>query len=56
MAERTRCEICDREFKDAEGLAMHSKAKHFESTPTQKKQLPIKKIRNISKYFLINVL
>jgi len=30
MAERTRCEICNREFKDMGGLAGHNKAKHSE--------------------------
>lgn len=48
MAEKTRCEICDRTFKDAEGLAMHNKAKHLEKTPNKKRQFPIKKIRNWS--------
>lgn len=28
MTERIRCEICNREFKDGEGLAMHNSAKH----------------------------
>ncbi len=46
MAEKTRCEICDRTFKDAEGLAMHNKSKHLELIPKEKKPLPIKKIRN----------
>ena len=46
MADKTRCEICDRTFKDAEGLAMHNKAKHPESMSREKKLLPIKKVRN----------
>lgn len=28
MAEKTRCEICDRNFKNEEGLAMHNSSKH----------------------------
>ncbi len=28
MAERAKCEICDRMFKDAHGLAMHNASKH----------------------------
>ena len=28
MAERTRCEICDRDFPSADALAMHNGAKH----------------------------
>lgn len=30
MAERARCELCNLEFKDADGLAQHQKAKHAE--------------------------
>jgi hypothetical protein len=46
MAEKVRCEICDRTFKDTEGLAMHNKAKHPELIPKDRKKLPVKKIRN----------
>lgn len=46
MAEKARCEICDRDFKDAEGLAMHNRAKHPEKVPKGRKPLPVKKIRN----------
>lgn len=28
MKEKTKCEICNREFKDGDGLAMHNSAKH----------------------------
>ncbi len=45
MAERARCEICNREFKNAEGLAHHNKDKH-PIIPQEKKSLPVKKIRN----------
>ena len=51
MTEKIRCEICDRTFKDIEGLAAHNKAKHPENIPKEKKSLPIKKVRNWS--FLI---
>ena len=53
MAEKERCEICDRTFKDAEGLAAHNKAKHLEKFPKETKPLPIKKIRNWSILILI---
>lgn len=46
MVEKARCEICDRNFKDADGLAMHNKAKHSELIPKEKKPFPTKKIRN----------
>ena len=46
MAEKTKCEICDRTFKNAEGLAAHNKAKHPENMRKEKKPLPIKKVRN----------
>ncbi len=46
MAEESRCEICDRTFKDANGLVMHNKAKHPELVPKERKSLPVKKIRN----------
>ena len=48
MAERVRCEMCDRTFKDAEGLAAHNKAKHSENISKEKNPFPIKKIRNWS--------
>ncbi len=35
MAERTKCEICNRNFKDEDGLAQHNTAKHH--TQTQQK-------------------
>jgi len=41
-----RCEICDREFNDADALAMHNKAKHSETVPKERKPVPVKKIRN----------
>ena len=53
MIETTRCEICDRTFKDVNGLAMHNSAKHQELIPKQKNPLPIKKIRNWSIFIVI---
>lgn len=53
MAEKTRCEICDRTFKDAEGLVAHDKAKHPEKIPKEKKPFPVKKIRNMSIFIII---
>lgn len=46
MAEKTTCEICNRTFKDIDGLMSHNKAKHSESLSKEKKSLPVKKIRN----------
>lgn len=51
--EKFRCESCDREFKDADGLAAHNKAKHPEKIPKEKKPLPIKKIRNWAIFIII---
>lgn len=53
MAEKTKCEICDRAFKDAEGLAMHNKAKHPEKVPKERKPLPVKKIRNWTIFLVV---
>ena len=48
MAEKARCEICERNFKDEEGLAMHNSAKHSESKTEKKKakKVNIKKIKS----------
>ena len=46
ITEKIRCEICDRMFKDSNGLSAHNKAKHPELVPKERKPLPIKKIRN----------
>src|SRR3989344_3715122 len=53
MEEKARCEICNREFKDLDGLAAHNKAKHSESMPRERKSLPVKRIRNWSIFILI---
>jgi hypothetical protein len=53
MAEKTRCEICDRNFKDSEGLLMHNQAKHPERVPKKRKKLPLKKIRNWGIFVLV---
>ncbi len=53
MAEKTRCEICDRTFKDANGLVAHNKAKHSESINNERKALPVKKIKNWSIFIII---
>ncbi len=52
MAEKTKCEICDRNFKDKEGLDMHNSAKH--PKPEKKpSKINYKKIRNWSIFILI---
>jgi len=43
---KTRCDICDRSFKNEEGLAMHNQAKHSSSSPKPTNPLPMKKMRN----------
>jgi len=48
MAKKTRCEICDRTFKDTNGLEAHNNVKHPEKKIVERKPLPIKKIRNWS--------
>ena len=55
MAEKARCDICDRNFKDAEGLAMHNAAKHSskKSEKTEKKKISFKKIRNWGIFVII---
>lgn len=52
-AEKNECKICDRTFKDKDGLAMHNKSKHPELVPKEKKPLPIKKIRNWGIFLVI---
>jgi len=55
MAEKVRCEICNRNFKDKDGLEMHNSAKH--SKPEKKSsKLNYKKIRNYGVLVLIIVL
>ena len=44
MVEKTRCETCDRTFKDMDSLVAHNKAKHPESVKKPKKHLPIKNL------------
>lgn len=53
MEEKVKCEICDRTFKDAEGLAAHNKAKHPELVKKEKKPFPLKKIRNWMIFIII---
>ena len=56
MIEKFRCEICERNFKDTEGLAMHNKAKHPENILKEGKPLPIRKIKKWSFFPLIVIL
>lgn len=51
--EEHRCETCDRNFKTDEALAMHNAAKHQKLIQKPKKQLPVKKIRNVSIFIII---
>lgn len=53
MEEITRCEICNREFKDAESLAMHNKSKHPEKIPKEKRPFQFRKIRNWGIFLII---
>ena len=59
MAKKHRCEACDRNFKDKEGLNMHNSAKH--STSEKKStgktiKLNYKKIKNYGIFIAILVL
>ncbi len=45
MGDKARCEICDRTFKDAEGLAQHNAAKHA-IKHNEEKKVDSKKVRN----------
>lgn len=53
MAERARCEICNRSFKDTESLAMHNSAKHSSEKIVENKSINFKKIRNWAIFILI---
>jgi len=56
---KTRCEICNRNFKNEEALGMHNHAKHDTSSNEEKKErkpLPIKKIRNWGIFIIVAVL
>lgn len=58
MAEKTKCEICDRTFKNAEGLEAHNKAKHSSPETEKKEKKPVskKKIRNWSIFLVILII
>ncbi len=56
MAERTRCEICNREFKDLDGLSAHNKAKHPEKISKEKKPILSKKTKNWGIFFIVVIL
>lgn len=58
MAEKARCEICNRNFKDEEGLEMHNKAKHSPKKSENKKanKVNYKKIRTGVIFILVLVL
>lgn len=47
MAEEIKCEICDRIFKEIDGLVAHNKAKHPEKISEKKNPMPVKKIKNL---------
>lgn len=54
MAEKHKCEACERNFKDKEGLDMHNSAKH--SKPEHEKKSPklnSKKIKNYGIFIVI---
>jgi len=38
MAEKARCELCDRTFKNEDGLAMHNAAKHGKPLPIKESE------------------
>lgn len=53
MVEKTRCEICDRNFKDQDGLDHHNSSKHPKLPKDSKKTFLFKKIRNWSIFIFI---
>jgi len=53
MAEKARCEICERNFKNSEGLAQHNAAKHPEKIESPKKPFPVSKLRNWGIFIVI---
>lgn len=56
MAQKARCGICNRTFKDEEGLRAHNAAKHPELAEGHKKpeeRIPIRKIRNWGIFIVI---
>jgi len=53
MAEKARCGMCDKTFKDADGLTAHNKAKHPEKIPKGRKSPPMSKIRNWGVFIII---
>ena len=46
MEKKERCETCDRNFKDKEGLEMHNSAKHSKRHNEKTSKINYKKIRN----------
>jgi hypothetical protein len=55
MAEKARCKICDRNFKDAEGLEMHNRAKHGKQVEVEKKPMNLGKYKGWIIFVLIVV-
>jgi len=54
MAEKVRCDDCDRTFKDMDGLSAHNGAKHPERVIKEKKPLPVKKLRNWGIFIVVS--
>ncbi len=55
MAEKVRCEICNRNFKNAEGLAQHNAAIHAKSAPESeilKPKISKRKVKNLAIFFI----
>jgi len=55
MAEKVRCEACDRTFKDIGGLDQHNAAKH-PSGESKKEKVNVKKMRNWGIFIVVGVL
>ena len=55
---KTRCELCDRNFKNEEALEMHNAAKHNVSDPKKesKSKINIKKLKNWSIFIAVVLL
>jgi len=53
MAEKARCEICDRTFKDSDGLAAHNGAKHPEKVKVKKEPINLGKYKGWAIFVII---
>ena len=53
MTDQSRCEECDRTFREPDGLEQHNLAKHPEKVKKIKQPFPVKKVRNWGIFIVI---